>query len=172
MAVPSLLAPSLYITALPCGQAMTSFGTLQTSGPACKSKSTLILSRHATNSLYSFVEGYVTIIVSCAPAASSFWVNHFIKSKTYSVLRSGLRLLLSTRSKVSKPTSLKSRENRVPRSEFRANIVRGKNSYIELEDSAHHGPHTDIYSRGPGSHEGFGVLTEATIDQSTNSARG
>ena len=79
---------------------------------------------------------------------------------------------MSTRSKASKATSLNSRESRVPRPEFRANIVPGKNSYIELEDSAHHGSHTDICSRGPDLHEGIGVLTETTIDQSTNSARG
>ena len=160
----SLPVPSLYATALRCGPAMTNFGTLQTSGPACQLRSTLNLTRHAINVIYSFVEGYVTIIVSCAPAASSFWVNYFIKSEVYSVLRSSLRLLISTRLKGSKATSSKSHENRAPRVDSRA-------SYIELEDSANHGPRTNIFSRGPVFHEGNGVLTETTIDQSTNSAR-
>lgn len=169
--MPLLPVPSLYITALPCGPATTNFGTLQTSGPACKLRSTLNLSRHATKPLCSFVEGYVTIIVSCAPAASSFWVNYFTKSEVYSALRSSLRLLMSTRSKGSKATSSISHESRAPRVGSRANIAHSKNSYIELESSANHGPRTKIFSRGPGLHEGNGVLTETTMDQSTNSAR-
>ena len=147
--MPSLPVPSLCITALPCGPAVTNFGTLQASGPACKLRSTLKLSRHATNFLCSFVEGYVTIIVSCAPAASSFWANYFTKSEVYSVLKSSLRLLISTHSKVSRATSSNSHESRVPRVEFRTNLVHGKNSYIELENSANQGPRTNIFSRGP-----------------------
>ena len=170
-AVPSLPVPSLYITALPCGAATTNFGTLQTSGPACKLRSTLNLSRHAAKALCSFVEGYVTITVSCAPAASSFWVHYSTKSEVYSALRSSLRLLLSTRSKGSKATSSISHESRAPRVGPRANLSHSKNSYIELEDAANHGPRTNIFSRGPGLHEGNGVLTETTIDQSINSSR-
>ena len=80
---------------------------------------------------------------------------------------------MSLRSKVSvsvsKVTTSRSHEDPISRTESGANLVHGKKSYIELEDSAHRGPRTDIFSHGPGSHEEDGILTETTIHQSTNS---
>lgn len=37
----------------------------------------------------SFVEVHLTVIVSCAPALSSFWINIVTRSQWYSSLRSG-----------------------------------------------------------------------------------
>jgi hypothetical protein len=64
-----------------------------------------LLSDSNCDHLNSFAEGYITIVVSYAPAIYSFWSNYFINAALYSTLRS-----VFTRSIRPQPLSLEKSE--------------------------------------------------------------
>ena len=116
----------------------------------------------------SFAECYVTIMVSCSPAISSFWKNVFSKSTFYSSLRSRLTFSRSTRSRNTKEPSpgYAVKQAAFPRS--CSHLVRNSSGYYELHDKAYKEPLTVTYSPGFAPFDGKWLITKSTtIDQST-----
>ncbi|KAL8950865.1 MAG: hypothetical protein Q9222_003119 [Ikaeria aurantiellina] len=88
------------------------------------------------------VEGYITIIVSCAPAISSFWMNTFKKSALYASIRSGLKGSWSSRWMMSKATSDCATDGPVPQPGSLSGSYKGNDGYYELDDA--------VYKERPG----------------------
>ncbi|KAL8882839.1 MAG: hypothetical protein Q9198_000228 [Flavoplaca austrocitrina] len=111
-----------------------------------------------------FAEGYTTIIVSCAPAMSSFWMNIFTKSAIYSRLRSGSFFSWHTRGATTEATSL-------PRAQKQAgssmNQEKASSGYHELQEVAY-GKSYDEVSRStkvPLGSANDGIRKSTTIVQ-------
>ncbi|KAL8906166.1 MAG: hypothetical protein Q9207_002199 [Kuettlingeria erythrocarpa] len=82
------------------------------------------------------LEGYITILVSCAPAISAFWVNTLTRTAFYCSLRSVLKLSWSSLRMASEDTSLAKGAEPVPQSEGLQKHQRIDHGYHELRDVA------------------------------------
>ncbi len=109
-----------------------------------------------------FVEVHGTIIVSCAPALSSFWFNIFIKSRFYSSLLSAT-ISWTPRSKDRKAASIGYSGERLPDNGSSSQLK--KHHTYELYDGVSGRSkclHTKIYSSAGDSIPTSNVITTST----------
>lgn len=127
---------------------------------------TMISKAEETDPHFSVAECYVTIIVSCAPAMSSFWANIFTKSAFYSNFRSSFLFSPSTRLASTKNASPTDLQRQLPYPGSPSHLVHDSNGYYELHDGAYSKPQADISSSGERSSGEMGIITKSTtIDQ-------
>lgn len=138
--MPSLQARWPYSIESTFTQGLTNSGILVILTRVCKCNLSVLvvetISYRLELTFCRFVEGYITIMVSCAPAMSSFWANTITKSALYSSLRSGL-FSWSTRrtsSKGTNDTSLIKAEKQTPHSGSSLSNSKDSKGYYELRE--------------------------------------
>ena len=107
-----------------------------------------------------FAGHYTTIIISCAPAISSFCHNLFRSSLVYRRIQSGLSL-----SWVRRPSSTHERNPVCSKEPIRLPIIRDNNGYYELSDAKDIKPCIETRSSNTKDISQMGIPTNpASID--------
>ena len=89
----------------------------------------------------------MTIIVSCSPAVSAFWINSEVKSACYSKLSKFGSILVSLRISRSRTAKDKNSAYSQGQQPFRSNIrLNDSRGYYGLQDGAYNQPITRIHS--------------------------
>ena len=183
-----LLVLCLYTFESFCTEGQTSFGIVQICGLVCKWTMscllfpsiasldlfylTVLLKVKQTNLLFRFAECYVTIIVSCAPAMSSFWLYTFTKSAFYSSVRSSSLFSRASRSTVTKSSSPSALQKQSPYPGSSSNLANNSNGYHELYDGAFSKPDTDIRFSGKQPSGDQGIITKSTTIAQVSEMKG
>lgn len=108
-----------------------------------------------------FVEGYTTIIISCAPAMSSFWVNIFSKSAFYSRLRTGFYSLSGPWTS-QKDGSFAKSQKQLPHSGSPADNAVDSHGYYELRDMRYSSPSKPTITSDHQPFDRQGIIQKST----------